>query len=495
MPWDTLEITDSENITARDVKKAYAKKLKVTRPDRDPEGFQKLREAYDQAQDILRYREYDAEDDSDQTLEARFSPETDDFSAEYFEKVETERLEKISREQPEISLIIDSILLDLKSNNLASAQVNLERSAEYVYVHPGALDAWAQKICSSLSPADFLKLEFSDELLCYEIQSDSNSVAIACTDAWYDSQDLGRLSQFCRFISNNPEISVSSETGFICERLACMIAIYDVDTAARLSSIATNQMAAQSYFGDLESESRVYLGQIFRELPAKERIFWHRAIKEEITAEEWKAPDINERFKILNAKAHITADNVRIVRSFVPDQHQLNVRVLFKHNAPPPTISMSSYVDSSQRASAYEDSPSRSYTNLNNPFEIQSVERPKPIVHKEGSGSNWWLLFGIFLLFKVFIFASKDCSGGNKRDYRQEIETIKFREKIKEDNRLQNETIQEYIKRMQKSDRPIRIDPKSFKLDSLPDDQPSPLRPPEPDESTPLIPDKRFSID
>jgi hypothetical protein len=49
MPWNILEIVDSDKVTERDVKKAYAKKLKITRPDRDPEGFKALRDAYEQA--------------------------------------------------------------------------------------------------------------------------------------------------------------------------------------------------------------------------------------------------------------------------------------------------------------------------------------------------------------------------------------------------------------------------------------------------------------
>ncbi len=54
--WDILGIkrTDSE----RDIKRAYAKKLKVTRPDDDPAGFQELHNAFKTALKIARNESY-----------------------------------------------------------------------------------------------------------------------------------------------------------------------------------------------------------------------------------------------------------------------------------------------------------------------------------------------------------------------------------------------------------------------------------------------------
>lgn len=48
MPWEFLEL-DPAVATTKDVKRAYAKRLKSCRPDQDPEGFQKLHQAYTSA--------------------------------------------------------------------------------------------------------------------------------------------------------------------------------------------------------------------------------------------------------------------------------------------------------------------------------------------------------------------------------------------------------------------------------------------------------------
>lgn len=46
-PWSILNIEPTEDVSI--IKKAYAKKLKIHHPESDPQGYQKLREAYDTA--------------------------------------------------------------------------------------------------------------------------------------------------------------------------------------------------------------------------------------------------------------------------------------------------------------------------------------------------------------------------------------------------------------------------------------------------------------
>lgn len=53
-PWQLLELAPTDD--ARAIKRAYAKKLKLTRPDDDPKGFQALNEAYQRALQMAKHQ-------------------------------------------------------------------------------------------------------------------------------------------------------------------------------------------------------------------------------------------------------------------------------------------------------------------------------------------------------------------------------------------------------------------------------------------------------
>ena len=75
--WEILGIDPTTDEGA--IRKAYARALKNTRPDKDPQGYQQLREAFDEAR---RYAALNVEDESDMSVNITFS---------YVEKEESAR--------------------------------------------------------------------------------------------------------------------------------------------------------------------------------------------------------------------------------------------------------------------------------------------------------------------------------------------------------------------------------------------------------------------
>ena len=59
-PWDVLGIARTNDL--REIQKAYARRLREHRPDEDPEGYQRVRSAYDAAVEAARSDQGDARD-------------------------------------------------------------------------------------------------------------------------------------------------------------------------------------------------------------------------------------------------------------------------------------------------------------------------------------------------------------------------------------------------------------------------------------------------
>lgn len=77
--WQILEIEATPDTKA--IKRAYAKKLKITRPDEDPQGFQDLHYAYKAALHRATYWEYDEDEDEDLDEENNNQTQTENVTA------------------------------------------------------------------------------------------------------------------------------------------------------------------------------------------------------------------------------------------------------------------------------------------------------------------------------------------------------------------------------------------------------------------------------
>ncbi|MCO7222801.1 J domain-containing protein [Pleionea sp. CnH1-48] len=125
--WDVLEIEATNN--RRDIKRAYAKKLKVTHPEQDPEAFQQLSEAYKEALTLSHYIELEeaepleavTAEDTNETLFSEASTHTSEESESNLATTKT-----TSEEAEAITLSSNDVQVEEEN----SEEANIDRFIE-----------------------------------------------------------------------------------------------------------------------------------------------------------------------------------------------------------------------------------------------------------------------------------------------------------------------------------------------------------------------------
>lgn len=101
--WEVLGL-DGPTDDQRAIKKAYAKKLRTTRPDDDPEGFMALREALEQATYYAQYPSDDPQLDDIITVDVQAATDSEPVETAFEKPTEPETLPK-----PPTPTIIDDV--------------------------------------------------------------------------------------------------------------------------------------------------------------------------------------------------------------------------------------------------------------------------------------------------------------------------------------------------------------------------------------------------
>jgi uncharacterized membrane protein YgcG len=304
MPWDILQL-DRSTATSRDVKRAYARQLKITRPDQDPEGFRKLHDAYQYALAHTEGRER--------------SQDPGPALPTYVPVAALENEPAMGREpqpsqasnQAGPSASLQAVMmafepLEAALQATAAGVPELVRNAEQaLYDHPDEAVAWGRIVGGLFEKYGSNKdLSLKPEAMLFELEHDSCSATYQVIER-LDRQGraIGITGLGETLLANQGRIG--NYSGAIAAiRLACADAVWERSLGDALPNFAFPFLSSQQRNTlSMELDRFNSLGKVLQKLPMDSKLFWRDRLMTANPSSKWDDPASKAAIKDLQSMA------------------------------------------------------------------------------------------------------------------------------------------------------------------------------------------------
>ena len=326
-PWSVLGL-DPAAATERDVKRAYAMLVKQHRPDRDPDGFQHIRGAYEAALTQLQ-----------QTHGAIEMPSP---SVDEPESMPAERAQgpPAPPALPEEFMAAESGMRQalLQADNLRLQQC-MGRMRELSWANPALVGAWEQSLLQTFEK-DFTQLAHSirDEDVQLMIRERREHLPEAMLGFWHASGCTLQMVALADFLlAQKPPFDFTA-TVLLQARLSLYLAFANIPKAEQLTNAVFPLMPPQMRDWILPRlENRLAIAKIFRTLPAESRRFWGQNLcPDEDETIVWNEPELRTQFRELTMRCPADWPGYQILSDAIPKP--LFNRLTLQFRPQPPKI-------------------------------------------------------------------------------------------------------------------------------------------------------------
>ncbi len=283
-PWKVLGL-EAATATLPDIKRAYARLLKINRPDQDPEGFMRLRAAYETAQILIKGGavpppvplgplEADAGPAPSPSVAAPVPPEA-----------------QPAQELPaDVTAALESLQTAVASKLRQKVRIAWAAYEEAAEKHELSRESrWLLFIELFAGNLPLLADTCTDERLLEHLKCGEMRLLRLVTELWSKQGDAKRLDEFCVSLNRQRQL-VDSETGAMAMVLtAIALGAWNHELAARLAQRAfprlpTTQRTELTDRVDFET----MLGRLVGPLPQQYKILWVEVLRHGDTEKPWK---------------------------------------------------------------------------------------------------------------------------------------------------------------------------------------------------------------
>jgi len=295
-PWQFL-ILDPNTATEKDVKAAYARLLKQHRPDKDPAGFRKLREAYEAALEAVQRRN------------ATPAPPVIGAGQETMPEEAPEAATPLSMPLPmgrdalpeTLRPAYDDLEHAIASENTEQMQAAVQRF-EMDCRQAGVSGA---ELAGALQKAfhDDPKLTargMTDTVLVKLAEEGQMNFCHVIVSAWQEADNTVRLVEYGNALLKRCAFLSSSDGAVLMARIGLVVALEHPLDATRLANAAFPHLPVEGREHMMNQLERgIALGNLFSDLPPDQRPFWFRQLRADSGGQDWSTPEAKKAVNYL----------------------------------------------------------------------------------------------------------------------------------------------------------------------------------------------------
>lgn len=289
LPWKILNL-DPASASERDVKAAYAKLIKLHRPDADPTGFQRVREAYEISLAMVRERVSIAADSGPPHVE-------DETNAEPEVPAEANPLPEETKETLPPALIEAEAVVQRARESGEKQPLRKAISGLYDVcraLHEGraGIRLWQESLHRVTGgSSELVALGLTTSQLLSELEAGYSVLCHACLAHWEAARDLPAIQQLGEGILMQARRVDAEEASIVALRIGMEIGFVSPGVAMKLVHFAFPHLQREArdiYVPQVDQQ--IQLGGPFTGFRSDQMDFWHRRFRRPQAEVSWADP-------------------------------------------------------------------------------------------------------------------------------------------------------------------------------------------------------------
>lgn len=286
-PWQILEL-DPRSASEKDVKVAYARLVKQHRPDTDPEGFRRVREAYEIGLEVI--RGVAAEPAPPPQVSEPLAEQPPEYSV--IESVADAPAEPVFPALVEAEQVVARAEAAKDYHAMTKAIGSLFFTCRLIDPGTAGIRLWQESLHRvTKGRSELVAAGVTISQLIAEMEAGSSLIAHACMSQWEAVHDVGSMIQLADSMLTEPQRLNAPEAAIVALRLALETGFASPALSMRLVNFAfphLDRETREQLLPRVEQQSQ--LGATFAGFREDQLSFWHQRFRRSNANWTWTDP-------------------------------------------------------------------------------------------------------------------------------------------------------------------------------------------------------------